>query len=67
MTRDPFVHTDGFWLGRLSACVGESAVRVTDRGVREDLRACLSEFIASPVPSEELRQLLRPYLNGRKP
>jgi hypothetical protein len=62
MSTDPYVHTDGFWLGRLSACVGESAVRTQDKRVREDLRACLSEFIASPVPSEELRNILRRYL-----
>ena len=65
-TIDPYSHTDGFWLGRLSGCLGESAVRTQDKRVREDLRNCLSEFIASPVPSPELREMLRPYLKGSR-
>lgn len=63
---DPSTHTDAYWVGRMSACIGESAVRTQDRYVREDLRACLAEFIASPVPTEALRVKLRPYLNGGK-
>ena len=62
MSADPYTHTDGFWLGRLSACVGESAVRTQDKRVREDLRACLREFIDSPVPSPELKEILRRYM-----
>ncbi len=62
----PTHHTDGFWRGRMAATIGEASTRVKEKDVRDDLRACLSEFIASPVPSEELRKMLRPYLNERK-
>ena len=57
--------TDGFWLGRLSAAIGEASKRLPDahpKDVRADLRSTLAEFIASPVPSEELREILRTYL-----
>jgi hypothetical protein len=58
----PMEHADAFWVGRLSACIGEASERTTEKHVRDDLRDCLAQFIASPVPSEELRRLLRPYL-----
>jgi hypothetical protein len=35
-------------------------------GARKYLQSTLAEFIASPVPAEETRKLLRPYLAGRK-
>lgn len=55
--------TDGFWLGRLSAAIGEAVHPKRDpQHVREELRSTLAEFIASPVPSEELRCILRRYL-----
>ncbi len=50
----------------MAATIGEASTRVKEKDVRDDLRACLSEFIASPVPSEELRKMLRPYLNERR-
>lgn len=59
--------TDGFWLGRLSAAIGEAVHPKRDpQHVREELRLTLAEFIASPVPSEELRVILRKYLERRE-
>lgn len=55
--------SDPFWLGRLSAAIGEAVHPKRDpEHVREDLRQTLAAFIASPVPSEELRVILRKYL-----
>jgi hypothetical protein len=33
-----------------------------ERGAKRYLRATLADFIASPVPAEETRKLLRGYL-----
>jgi hypothetical protein len=57
----PMERTDGYWIGRLSVAVGYGTEH-TDKHAREVLRECLAEFIASPVPSEELRKALRGYL-----
>jgi hypothetical protein len=37
-----------------------------ERGAKRYLQSTLAEFIASPVPAEETRALLRPYLGGKK-
>lgn len=58
--------TAPYWYARLAACIGENAKRAEPRHVREDLRGTLREFVDSPVPSEELREILRPYLRGEK-
>jgi hypothetical protein len=36
-----------------------------EKAARRYLQATLAEFIASPVPAEETRKLLRPYLSKR--
>jgi hypothetical protein len=53
-----------FWIGQLSTTVAIASQTVRDqpKAAQKDLRSCLAEFIASPVPSEELREILRPYL-----
>jgi hypothetical protein len=57
------IPTEGFWLGRLSAHIGEAINPDRNpKAVRAELKAALAEFIASPVPSEELRVILRRYL-----
>jgi hypothetical protein len=61
--------TEGFWLGRWGAVAGE-AVRMIEQkdasGARRYLQSTLAEFIASPVPAEETRKLLRPYLASKR-
>ncbi len=54
--------TEGFWLGRLGATVGYAAKEMPKGHQREVVKEALAEFIASPVPSEELRKMLRIYL-----
>ncbi len=57
--------TDAFWLGRLGAVLGESSRMIEQsdtKGARRYLQSTLAEFIASPVPAEETRKLLRGYL-----
>lgn len=53
-----------YWLGALSTSAGIAAQTVTQqpKTAQKDLQKCLAEFIASPVPSEELREILRRYL-----
>jgi len=66
MERD---YPDAFWSGKLSATLGiaiEAIDQQDPKRARKDLRSTLAQFIASPVPSEELRGYLRPYLE-RKP
>lgn len=61
--------TDAYWVGRMSATLGIAAESIDNsnpKGARRELRSVLAEFIASPVPSEELREMLRGYLE-RKP
>ena len=57
--------TEPYWTGRMSATIG-IAIEAIDQNdakrARRDLRGCLAEFIASPIPQEELRQDLRRYL-----
>ena len=64
MESDPYVHTDGFWLGRLSAAIGEAAAEAerNPKWVRSYLHATLKEYIASPVPAPEVRESLRRYV-----
>lgn len=53
------------WLGKLSATVGIAAEDIAQgepKVARSQLRSTLAAFIASPVPSEELREMLRGYL-----
>jgi hypothetical protein len=53
----------------MSATLGIAAESIDNsnpKGARRELRSVLAEFIASPVPSEELREELRGYLE-RKP
>lgn len=57
--------TEPFWTGKMSATIGiaiEAIGQSDPKRARKDLRSTLAEFIASPVPSDELRGLLRPYL-----
>ena len=64
-------HTDTLdtphvWLGRWSAAAGEATRMIENhdpKGARRYLQATLAEFIASPVPAEETRKLLRGYLS----
>ena len=61
--------TEPYWTGRMSATIGIAIEAIDEddpKRARRDLRGCLAEFIASPVPQEELRRDLRRYL-GRKP
>jgi hypothetical protein len=61
--------TDSFWLGRLGAVCGEASRMIEQKdptGARKYLQSTLAEFIASPVPAEETRRLLRPYLAGKR-
>lgn len=53
-----------YWLGALSTTVGIAAQTVTQKptAAQKDLQACLREFLASPVPSDELRAILRQYV-----
>ena len=60
--------TEPFWTGRMSATIGIAIEAIDEKDpkrARKDLRNCLAEFITSPVPSDELRGLLRPYLVKR--
>jgi hypothetical protein len=63
---ESYVRSDAFWLGRLSTAIGIAAenVKTNPAAAQKDLRATLAEFIASSVPSEELRQGLRGYLDA---
>jgi hypothetical protein len=69
MASNAIERTEGFWLGRWGAVAGE-AVRMIEQkdqnGAKRYLQSTLAEFIASPVPAEETRALLRPYLGGKK-
>jgi hypothetical protein len=61
--------TEGFWVGRLGAACGEASRMIENsdpKAARRYLQSTLADFIASPVPQEETRKLLRPYLAGRK-
>ncbi len=51
-----------YWNGRLGATVGYAAKEMPKGHQREVVKETLAEFIASPVPSEELRAMLRTYL-----
>ena len=64
MESDPYSHTDGFWLGRLSAAIGEAVkMSTTDpRWTQRYLRETLREYVSSPVPAPEVRESLRKYL-----
>ena len=55
-------HTDGYWMGALSMRIAISAQTLGKHEVGHELRETLAQFIASPVPSEELRGMLRGYL-----
>lgn len=58
---------DAYWTGKMSATIGiaiEAIDQNDSKRARRDLRGCLAEFIASPVPQEELRQDLRRYLTS---
>jgi hypothetical protein len=62
-------HTHPFWSARFAAATGEAARMIeqhNEKAARRYLQSTLAEFIASPVPAEETRRLLRPYLAGRK-
>ena len=62
-------HTDSFWLGRWGAVAGEATRMIEQKdpkAAQRYLQSTLAEFIASPVPAEETRRLLRPYLGGKK-
>jgi hypothetical protein len=53
------------WVGRLSAGMGEALDALRDRDpkrAQRELRTTLARFIASDVPAEELRTILRHYL-----
>lgn len=56
-----FQEHPSFWLGSLSAALGEVA-RMPEKEAQRYCRSKVAEFIASPVPSEELREALRGYL-----
>ena len=61
--------TPHVWLGRFGAVCGEATRMIENHdpnGAKRYLQSTLAEFIASPVPAEETRQLLRPYLGGKK-
>ncbi len=53
-----------FWVGRMAAAMGEAAQVARDdpKWTQSFLRSALAEFIASPVPAEETRVMLRRYL-----
>jgi hypothetical protein len=62
-------NSEGFWIGRLGAVCGEASRMIEQKdptGARKYLQSTLAEFIASPVPAEETRKLLRPYLAGKR-
>ena len=69
MNGSEHVDTPHVWLGRFGAVCGE-ATRMIDnhdsKGAKRYLQSTLAEFIASPVPAEETRKLLRPYLAGKR-
>ena len=57
--------SDAYWTGSLSTTIAIAAQYLDHRdhrGAKKLLRSQLAEFIASPVPSEELRVILRGYL-----
>jgi hypothetical protein len=59
------VKTDPYWLGSFAAVAGIAAQAIDEhdpKRARRLLRSTLAEFIASPVPNEELRSMLRGYL-----
>ena len=58
---EPYSDTDGYWLGRFSTLLGEAA-KDADGFWRGQFRTTIREFVASPVPSDELKQSLREYL-----
>ena len=53
-----------FWNGRLAAAMGEASKTAQDdpKWTRKYLLGALSEYVASPAPSEQLRVILREYL-----
>jgi hypothetical protein len=57
--------SDPYWVGTFAATIGIAAQAI-DQGMpkeaRRMLREALADFIASPLPSEELRVTLRGYL-----
>ena len=61
-------HTHPFWSARFAATAGEAAKMIENhdaKAARRYLQSTLAEFIASPVPAEETRRMLRPYLERR--
>ena len=60
-----YASSDGFWIGRLSTAQGEAARMIANhdpKAAQKYLTETLAAFVASPVPSEELRRGLRGYL-----
>lgn len=68
LTRSEMARTDAYWVGQMSATLAIAAESIDNhnpKGARRELRSVLAEFIASPVPSDELRDMLRGYLRGK--
>lgn len=61
------VHTDPFWVGRFSQAIAMSIPRIKSRPeeVQKDLRRTLDEFLRSPLPDSQLKQLLREEMRQR--
>lgn len=60
-----YQRSDGYWLGRMSCVLGIAAQYIdegAEKEARKHLRSTLAEFIASPVPCEEVRESLRRYM-----
>lgn len=56
--------TPAFWIGRLAMAVGTAATfgHRDPKVAQKELKTVFEEFMNSPVPSEELRKMLREYL-----
>jgi len=65
-THHPLEIYDAFWVGRLSTAIAMNVPRIPKRpdNAAEDLRRTLDEFLASPLPSAELKKSLKKDLRG---
>lgn len=56
-------HTDAYWNGSLSMTIA-LALKADEKEGKRILKRTLTEFLDHPLPSEELKQLLRKELDA---
>ena len=61
MSVHPYEHTDGFWLGCLSIALAHAVKGYAMTTAEETLR----DFLRSPVPSPELKRIVREELKTK--